>query len=285
MKATLNNGRNGYADHNDRNFDISKAPHIDPYRQKDNVYYSYKNIRTFAEAELQYYKDHYQEWLDTQNQKYLKRREKHRVKTICELLQGKQTHPEEIILQIGNKDEHPDRVTFQACVQDFVQSMAPYAANCHILDVAVHNDEATPHAHIRTVWDYTTEDGMRKISQREGMRQLGISLPDPDKEESRYNNRKMTFHKQLRDTWYDICEEHELDIDRIPDLTNTQHMQKNQVILRDQQLQIERQEQRLKELEQDIIAKQVALETLERELETQKMKQKRQQREMDDLTL
>lgn len=284
MKATLNSGRNGSADHNDRSFDISKADHIDPTRLSHNSYYSYKNISSFSEAELQYYKDHYTEWMDVQNKKHIERRQKKRVISIADLLQGKQTRPEEIILQIGNKDEHPDEEVFRACVQDFVKAMAPYAANCHILDVAVHNDEATPHAHIRTVWDFEDKDGVRKISQREGMRQLEIPLPDPGKEESRYNNRKMTLHKQLRETWYDICEEHELVIDRMPDLTNTRHLQKNQVILRDMELQIERQEQRLRELEREIIAKQIELETLERDLKSKKKQLKQQQRETDEIT-
>lgn len=265
MKATLHCGKTGSADHNDRQFDPKTTGdhHIDPERMSQNVYRSYKNITPFAEAEKQYYKDHYMPWVKMQNKKYLAHREKNKLKSINKLLNGKNTRPDEIILQIGNHKEHPDGQVFADCVDDFIKSLAMYATHFHILDIAVHNDEATPHAHIRAIWDYTDKDGIKKISQGEALKQLNIELPDPELEESRYNNRKMTFQNEIRNKWYDICQEHGFEIDRIPDQTNQMHLTKNQVIIRDQERKIEELQEQLTRLEKERMLQQQELERLE----------------------
>lgn len=235
MKATLHCGKNGSADHNDRNFDYinSGDGHIDPERVKDNIYISYKNILPFKKAEEQFYKDQYSDWIKEQNTKNKQSKHTQRKKTIKSLLNGSYTKPDEIILQIGNRKEHPDASVFSDCVMDFVKAMAPYGENFHIIDIAVHKDEETPHAHIRGVWDYIDENGNRHISQNKGLEELGIPLPYPDQDTGLYNNRKMTFHAEIRETWYKICEEHGIQIDRAPIKDNQIHMTKSQLIISD----------------------------------------------------
>lgn len=235
MKATLHCGKNGSANHNDRNFDYINLgdQHIDPSRVKDNIYQSYKNIMPFEKAEEQFYKDQYTNWINRQNEENKKSRHPQRKKTVKSLLKGKYTKPDEIILQIGNRKEHPDAELFSGCVLDFVKAMAPYAENFHIIDVAIHKDEETPHAHIRGVWDYVDEYGDRHISQSKGLEALGIEPPHPELETSIQNNRKTTFHAQIRRQWYDICEERGVKIDRTPIPENNIHLTKPQLIISD----------------------------------------------------
>ena len=58
MRTTQHSSREwGLARHNDRDFDITHADHIDPGKQKENSYlnvYRDKNM-TFQEAELKYF--------------------------------------------------------------------------------------------------------------------------------------------------------------------------------------------------------------------------------------
>ena len=58
MRTTQHSSREwGLARHNDRDFDITHADHIDPGKQKENSYlnvYRDKNM-TFQEAELKFY--------------------------------------------------------------------------------------------------------------------------------------------------------------------------------------------------------------------------------------
>ena len=46
------------------------------------------------------------------------------------------------------------------------------------------------------------------------MEMMGIELPDPSKPKSKFNNRKMTFDKICRDLLFEICENHDLYMQR-----------------------------------------------------------------------
>lgn len=270
MKATLHCGKRGSADHNDRNFDYENCGdgHIDPSRVKDNYYQSYKDIFPFKKAEEQFYKDQYSDWIKEQNKSNRRTRNQNRKKTVKSLLKSPYTKPSEMILQIGNRKEHPDPQVFADCVHDFVKSMAPYAENYHILNVAIHNDEATPHAHIRGIWDYVDESGNRHISQNKGLEALGIPLPEKEAPVSVHNNRKITFDATIREKWYDICEEHGIEIDRQPNYENQVHMEKAQLIIHDLKKEID-------ELEKENEMLREQIEMLEKELEeTKKEKSK-----------
>ena len=85
----------------------------------------------------------------------------------------------------------------------------------HLLSIALHGDETSPHAHIRRVWDYETKDGPT-LGQDKALQAAGVELPDPSKPKGRYNNRKMTFDAMMREKWLDICERHGLRLDREP---------------------------------------------------------------------
>lgn len=275
MKATFHCGKKGSADHNDRNFDYMSCGdgHIDPDKVKNNVYQSYKNIFPFKKAELQFYQDQYTPWIKQQNMAN-KLGKTSRKKTARSLLNGSYTKPTEIILQIGNRKEHPEAAVFADCVQDFITSLAPYADNFHILNIAIHNDEHTPHAHIRGVWDYIDHYGNRHISQTKGLEALQIPLPNPDMEVSMRNNRKMVFDTILRKKWYDICEEHDLEIDRVPVPDHLIHLEKENYILLDMKKQIDTLEQENFTLKEELCQMELELEKIKKELEKEKNKRK-----------
>ena len=85
MKVTNRNARaDASGRHNDRNFDLEKAPHIDQSKIAENEYYTYngETEMTFRDLELEYYKNHFEQSLEDANERAIKARHKERVKTI-----------------------------------------------------------------------------------------------------------------------------------------------------------------------------------------------------------
>lgn len=78
MKVTIHNGRTGKEGvynpkHNDRNFDLSNAEHIDPERTKNNWYWNcFDNPNmSFEEVERNFYEEHCAAHLKAQNERYI----------------------------------------------------------------------------------------------------------------------------------------------------------------------------------------------------------------------
>lgn len=236
MKASMHNGREGSGKHNDRTFLQGKseqdrqemAPHIDPdmtamnrtwrIGHKDKGWLSGAGGDIEA-AERAYYKKAYSAAQEAKNARYRAQRHPERCRSTDDLYTGKLTRPEEQILQIGSKDDQVSPETFYACMKDYVKGIEDWnrahGRHMRVLSIAIHFDESTPHAHIRRVWEYDGRDG-RAIGQDKALEAAGVPLPDPDKPKGRHNNRKMTFDREMRDMWLDICERHGLNIDREP---------------------------------------------------------------------
>ena len=247
MKATLRNSRNGNAKHNDRDFNLEHERndgHIDPDRQDKNIYWHcYHESEpqlSFYEAEKKYYKEHYNETVKQTNQKADQARHKERRTSIDKMYNTYRTQPEETILQIGNINETVPLAVFEACVREYIQELSQYDEHIHILDWAIHGDEAVPHAHIRKVFDYTDQTGVKRISAKKALELEGFERPEPNKQENVLNNNKITFDQHMRQKWYDICEEHDLIIEREPDFSNTVHEDK-ETFIQDQQKEAEKQ--------------------------------------------
>lgn len=169
MKATRHNGRSGKhgtydAKHNDRRFDVENSEHIDAERTKMNVYwdcyqgYSLPNDKderarfTFTEIEKAYYVEKYSDHVDGQNERNRKARHYDRVKTIDAILENNKTCPEETLLQLGNMDGAVSAdVLAQVSAEYFEEFNRRYGSHVHILDWALHLDEATPHIHVEAV--------------------------------------------------------------------------------------------------------------------------------------
>ncbi len=126
MKMTRHNGRAGKngvynPKHNDRQFDLTNADHIDAARERQNIYWDcFQGFRTgmddgqahdsFEDVERQFYSLFYRESVEAQNERNIQNRHPERNRSTDNLLHDKRTCPEESILQIGNIDGSVDGV-------------------------------------------------------------------------------------------------------------------------------------------------------------------------------
>lgn len=223
MRATIHNGRtskNGAYNtkHNDRQFDIRNAEHIDPERVKDNRYWNWtgKEI-TFEAAEQIFYEKYIRKHLDAQNARYRAQRHAERAKTMDEYRRSPQTCPEEVILMIGKAGDTIPADMMARIIQEQINWEQQQFPGVKVLDVALHMDEqGAPHIHERRAWVYTDKDDNLAISQNRSLEQMGVELPNPDKPRSRFNNRKQVFSRMCREHLLQICREHGLEIEEIP---------------------------------------------------------------------
>lgn len=224
MRATIHNGRTSHLGaftpkHNDRNFNISHAEHIDPERVKDNRYWNWTgNPETsFEAAEIAFYEKHIKQHLDAQNARYRAQRHAERAKTMDEYRRSPQTCPEEVILQIGKLGDTIPADMMARIIQEQINWEQQTFPGVRVLDVALHMDEqGAPHIHERRAWVYTDKQGNLAISQNKSLEQMGVELPNPDKPRSRFNNRKQSFSRMCREHLLQICREHGLEIEEIP---------------------------------------------------------------------
>lgn len=223
MRATIHNGRTSTLGaftpkHNDRNFNINRAEHINPERVKLNRYWNWtgKEI-TFEDAERAFYEKHIRQHLDAQNARYRAQRHAERVKSMDEYRRSPQTCPEEVILQIGKLGDTIPADMMARIIQEQINWEQQTFPGVRVLDVALHMDEqGAPHIHERRAWVYTDKDGNTAISQNKSLEQMGVELPNPDRPRGRFNNRKQTFSKRCREHLLQICREHGLEIEEIP---------------------------------------------------------------------
>lgn len=219
MRGSRHNGRWGSERHNGRDFDEQKAPHIDPKRTSQNVYYVWDG-GSIKGAELHYYEQTFGPALKAQNERHRKAGNLGRVRDMETWMQARQHRPEETIMQIGKMDDNVDPAKFQAALEDYVAWEQDWSAKhgrpTQIMDVALHLDEASPHAHIRRVWQYQDEAGTWHVGQNKALKAAGVELPDPSKPEGPKNNRKMTYDAMCRERWLDICEQHGFEMERTP---------------------------------------------------------------------
>lgn len=214
MRMTIHNARTSKKfgaftpKHNDRNFNIKNAEHIDPERTKGNIYWNWTGRAdiTFEDAEKEFYEEHCRTHLDAVNQRYLEQRHRERMRTMDEYRTARHTCPEETLLMIGNKDEHLPPRTLRAICEDLRNWEENTVPGLKVLDIALHVDEeGAPHIHMRKAWIYRDENNVESISQGKALEAAGIPLPHPDKPQGRNNNRKQTFSQQERQALYEIC--------------------------------------------------------------------------------
>ena len=218
MKITNRNAREDVSGkHNDRNFNVDYAEHIDQSRSHENIYWTHTGdtISTFEEIERAFYEQHFSDKLEEQNQKHKEARNYSRIKTMLKYYHDKRTRPEDKILQIGNAKEHATKEELWDCALEYRDRFEElYGDHCVILDMALHMDEATPHVHIRRVWIAEDENGWEYVSESKALEQLGVPRPQPDKPESKYNNAKIMLTQNEVELFRQICIDRGLDIDK-----------------------------------------------------------------------
>ncbi len=220
MKITNRNARIDRAGkHNDRNFNLDNAPHIDQTKLGENKYYTYNGDteHSFDEIEREFYEVHFSSYLAEQNRKNEEARHKERNRSVEDYARSKYTRPEDKILQIGNIKEHASGEELWECALEYMRQFNEiFGEHCMILDMALHMDEATPHVHVRRVWIAEDEAGHEYVSQTKALMQLGITAPDQEKANSKFNNPKITFTQTDTQLFRDICISRGLKINLTP---------------------------------------------------------------------
>ncbi len=241
IRVSLHSGRSGSARHNDRTFldNLSyeqiqeQAPHIDLNKLQENETWTCYPDRDFKAGERAYYEYAFKNALDKTNENYIKSRHPERCKTLDDWYNSDKTCPEESIMQIGDKNAAVSKEDFKKCLNDYIKWLNEWNRThgnaFQILNISMHFDETSPHAHIRKVWQYQDSKGDLRLGQNKALKAAGIDLPDPEKKESRYNNRKITFDAMAREKWQEICKTHGFDIETEP-RPNVKHKDKAEFI-------------------------------------------------------
>ena len=268
MKLTRHNGRSGKHGtynprHNDRRFDVENSEHIDAERARQNVYWDcYRGFTThefrenpeqpdfsFEEIERMYYTEHYSDHVEAQNARNEKTRHTERNRTVEDLLKNNKTCPEETLYQIGTMEHSvPPETLFQIVTEFQKEFDRRFGSHVHIIDWALHLDEATPHIHERHVFDCENRYGEQCPQQEKALEELGVPLPKPDKPKGRNNNRKQTFDAICRTLLFDICRRHGFHLEQEPSYGGREYLEKQDYILMKQKEQLTAQEQKLEEL-------------------------------------
>lgn len=232
LRVSQHSGRQGSARHNDRSFLAGRseawrqehAPHIDPERTDDNVVWTWDGQTDVEASERAWYAQEYQRAQEATNARYAREGHSDRCKSTDQLYEGRLTRPEEMILQVGTQADGIDPAEFAQAVDRYLDKLdewdTAHGGHMHILSIALHVDESSPHLHIRRVWDYIDRDGLCRLGQAKALQTAGVPLPDPNKPTGRFNNRKMTFDSMARSWWQECCREQGWDIetDARPDM-------------------------------------------------------------------
>lgn len=280
-RLTRHNGRAGKSGvykstHNDRTFDTEHAGHIDSERIQQNIYWDCFRGATypaqqdgevsFADVERAFYLNRYSDYLDGQHERNAKRRHSERDRSVDDLLADKRFCPEETIYQIGTIEDSVSPDVLLEIVGEFMMELEHrFGEHVHIIDWALHLDEATPHIHERHVFDYVNRYGEVEPKQEKALEALGFELPDPEKKPGRTNNRKMVFDAVCRVILFDICKRHGLAVEEEPDPGNRgrSYLMKNDYIIQKQKKLITEQETAIEEKAQALEAVSLRLEDAE----------------------
>lgn len=216
-RTSTHRGKSGSARHNEHRFYEKDNRNVSLHsfiHQKENK----TGDMTFDE--MKFY-ERYTQQLNEQNEKYKQQRQYKRVKSLEDFYNSKRYRPTEEILQYGHAGgDVPDRETYEKMTKEYalrkVKWGKEHGNHLHVLDYANHYDEATPHTHLREIWDYQDDEGILRVSQEESMKRAGLDLPDPSKPEGQYNNRAMTYTKICREMWQDVCEQFGYAVERVP---------------------------------------------------------------------
>ncbi len=284
MKLTRHNGRAGKngtynPKHNDRRFDIANSDHIDQERAKRNVYWDcYQHYRTpadqaeedqitlsFEQIEKAFYSERYGDYCEGQHERNRKSGHSNRDRSPTDLWSDKKTCPEESLIQIGTMEQSvPPAVLGQIAAEFFEEFERRFGEHIHILDWALHLDEATPHIHERHVFDCENSYGEIQPQQEKALEALGFDLPHPNQKKGKLNNRKMTFDAACRVILFDICAKHGLHLDQEPEYGGRAYLEKQDYILMKQKKQMAEQAEEISYQESRLDALTIRIEDTEK---------------------
>lgn len=217
MRATMHCGQRGNIKHNDHDADIKNAKWDKSKTNQNYIWTCVKGCDNVANAELQFYDSFFGKTLEAQNKRHMDARQTARVRTMAQWMEASQHRASEVILQIGDKDSHVDADTLWNCAVEFVNwKQERFKDNYRLLSVAEHNDESTPHIHVREVWFSHDADGLPVPGIKAGLKEANVPLPNPTEKEGRYNYRKTTVDNECRAKWQEIIQAHGISIETAP---------------------------------------------------------------------
>jgi len=232
MKVTLHGGQ-GSAKHNDHNSTKRDNGHIDYSKTANNFKWTCMDTKdckySIEDGENRFYDEFFGETLRKMNEKYIKKGQYGRVRDMREWQNATRHKPREVILQIGDKDNHPsDDIVFKASRNFLRWKKERFKDNLKIISSTMHVDESTPHLHIREVWFYRDADGLPQTGIKDALREAGVELPNPNEPESKTNYRMATVDAECREKWQEICKSYglqiETEIDEERKQSNVGHM-------------------------------------------------------------
>lgn len=304
MRVTSHNGRAGTdgaysAKHNDRNFDLKTADHIDPERSSGNWYWKWdKTANSFEEAEKNFYDKHFADMLQKRNDTYIKNGHRERIQSMDSYRANPKSCPEETILQIGRDGQTVDPALLQKICIDHINWMIKRYPQARLLDVALHVDEeGAPHMHMRQVWVGHDKYGNLCVGQAKALAEMGINRPDPSKPQSRHNNAKMVYTRECRKHLIEVCRQHGLDIEEEPKEASESGLTLLEYKRRQEQMKLKDLQNEIADLQQDLTymdeqliqsqenaaAAQAAVEAAQRQLAEHSSKLKNTITEIDQL--
>lgn len=300
-RVTQHSGRHGHAAHNDRSWyathDVDPE-HINKDRSQYNRQFTWLDHLDNAQrdavlsdpdvptrssdtgrleyAEQVYYNHTFSDALNIQNEKYATKGNHDRIRDMNDWMESYDKRPEEVLLQIGDMHDNVDPKVLTSVFGDYLKNLEQWN-NDHggpyqILDAALHVDESTPHIHLRRVWQYRDQDGNMAIGQDKALEQAGVELPDPSKPRSRYNNRKMTYDRMMRDKLLDIAERHGVDVERVPIPDQRSEMLSDYV--RRQEAERRNRERELEDREADLQRRERVISVKESQIRREQVKSK-----------
>ena len=253
-RVATHNGRAGKkgaysARHNDRDFDLDEAPHIDPTLTpfNQNVRYAGElKATTNVEYEMAFYEAHFGASLARKNAAYREKGKKSQIKTMEQYYRAVKSCPEETLFTAG-KDIDPQLLwNIYGQYQAWKAEAFP---QCQTLTASLHVDEpdAMPHIHERSVWIGHDAHGMEVVGQAKALAEMGVLPPDPQQKYGQHNNAKQTFSAACRQKFLDLCKSHGLEIIEEP-------LPKDKVGLELTEYKIQHAEERLQKTEANIAA-------------------------------
>ena len=283
MKLTRHNGRAGKngaynPKHNDRQFEVANSDHIDQERAKQNVYWDcYQGYRfptdqaqedqitySFEQIEQAFYSERYDDFCEAQHERNRKTGHTGRDRSTKDLWEDKKTCPEESLIQIGTMEKSVSPAVLAEIAAEFFEEFdRRFGKHIHILDWALHLDEATPHIHERHVFDCENRYGEIAPQQEKALEALGFERPHPDQKASKLNSRKITFDAACRVMLFDICERHGLHLDREPEYGGRAYLEKQDYILMKQKEKMAVQDQQIESKEAELEAITIRIEDTE----------------------
>ena len=215
MRVTLHYGQ-GLASHNDRTFG-GHADHIDTKKSDENIYWQCYKGGSFASAEYRFYEYAFGDYITARNKRAERSCHPERATSPGQYLHGKKSQPEEVLIYLGDRDDHADPDTLLAVAQAFFKWHMETYPQIAFLDYALHVDEGgAPHVHIRQTYVAHDKDGNSIVSKDRSLKEMGVGLPDPGRPEGRNNCRKMTYTAKCREMLQNLARDAGLDVETEP---------------------------------------------------------------------